>query len=289
MRLEHLPRLEGDAGRCDRRDSLPRHHLDRSLREGFRRVGAKVRLEHREELRAGLDKNDASVVRRHVGIVLGQLRAVELRQRAGGLDAGRPAAHDDDVQRAVLHEARVLVHGIPSLEQVIPEAQRVRQRVHRVGVLGRAFCSEEVDFRPQSEHEVVVRQRLELLELHRPLLEIDTGDVGLVDGRVVVPVDEVAQRVPDDGGLDQARGELVDERLERVVVVLVDEHDVRVGVLQLLHGADTGEAAAEDDDARSLGTSLCGVAHGAGAPSLPAGPPSCGMVSCRPSRRPLKT
>jgi hypothetical protein len=49
-----------------------------------------------------------------------------------------------------------------------------------------------------------------------------------------------------------------------VVVVLVDEHDVGVRVLQLLDGADAGEAAAEDDDARALWTGVRGVAHGAG-------------------------
>ena len=36
-----------------------------------------------------------------------------------------------------------------------------------------------------------------------------------------------------------------------MVVVLVDQHDVRVGVLQLRDGADAGEAASEDDDAGS--------------------------------------
>jgi hypothetical protein len=34
--------------------------------------------------------------------------------------------------------------------------------------------------------------------------------------------------------------------------VLVDEDDVSVALLQLLGGADPGEAAAEDEDARAL-------------------------------------
>ena len=46
--------------------------------------------------------------------------------------------------------------------------------------------------------------------------------------------------------------ELVQQRLEGVVVVPVDEHDVDVGVLQLPRGADPGEAAAENEDPRSL-------------------------------------
>jgi hypothetical protein len=49
--------------------------------------------------------------------------------------------------------------------------------------------------------------------------------------------------------LEQAGRELVEQRLERVVVVAVDEHHLGVGVLELLRGADAGEAAAENEDA----------------------------------------
>jgi hypothetical protein len=40
--------------------------------------------------------------------------------------------------------------------------------------------------------------------------------------------------------------------LEGVVVVPVDDDDVDVGLLQPMRGADSGEAAAQDDDSRSL-------------------------------------
>ena len=71
-----------------------------------------------------------------------------------------------------------------------------------------------------------------------------------MDGDVGVLVEEVAQRVSHLGGLQQVGRELVEERLERVVVVLVDEDDVGVGVLQRPGRADAAEAAAEDDDTR---------------------------------------
>ena len=65
--------------------------------------------------------------------------------------------------------------------------------------------------------------------------------------------EQVAERVSDGRRLEQAGGELVQQRLEGVVVVPVDEHDVGVRVLQLLRGADPGEPAAEDQDARPSG------------------------------------
>ena len=105
MRIELRPRLERDASRGDRLDGLTRDHLDGALLQGLLRVGAEVRLEHREELRAGLDEDDAGLLLRHGRVVLGEVSAVELRERAGALDPGRPAADDDDVQRAVVDEA----------------------------------------------------------------------------------------------------------------------------------------------------------------------------------------
>src|SRR4029453_12276287 len=46
---------------------------------------------------------------------------------------------------------------------------------------------------------------------------------------------------------------LIEERLERVVVVAVDQHDVGVGTLELLGGANPGEASAENDDPPTFG------------------------------------
>ncbi len=60
-------------------------------------------------------------------------------------------------------------------------------------MIGSALGPEEVDLRSQRQNEVVVRQRLQFIELDRARPEIDARDVRLVDGRVVLPVDEVAQ------------------------------------------------------------------------------------------------
>ena len=223
--------------------------LDGAVGESLRRVLAQLRLEHREELGPGLDQGDPRVLFGDVAVVLGEVPAVELGDRAGGLDPGRPSADDDDVQGAVRDEARVPVGGLPALEQVILEADGVRQRVHREGVLRRPLGPEEVDLGAEAEDEVVVGDRREPVEGDLARVEVDRGDARLVDGRVVLALEQVAERVSDRGRLEQAGGELVEQRLEGVVVVPVDEHDLGVRVLQLLRGADPGEASAEDQDA----------------------------------------
>ena len=53
----------------------------------------------------------------------------------------------------------------------------------------------------------------------------------------------------DRGRLEQAGRELVEERLERVVVVPVDEDDVGIGFLELLCRTDPGESSSEDEHA----------------------------------------
>ena len=65
----------------------------------------------------------------------------------------------------------------------------------------------------------------------------------------------------DRGGFEQVGGDLVEERLEGVVVVLVDQHDVDVGVLQLLCGAESRKSSPEDQDARPLSRGITRHCH----------------------------
>jgi hypothetical protein len=118
-------------------------------------------------------------------------------------------------------------------------------------VLCRAVGAEEVDFRAEREHQVVVGQGLDLGKLHRPLVEIDSCHRRLVNRGVVLVVHEVPKRVADARRLEQAGRELVQQRLKRVVVVVIDQHHVGVRLLQLLRRADAGEAAAQDHDPRT--------------------------------------
>src|SRR5690348_9105200 len=249
MRLQLLARLERYARGLDRLDRLAGQHLHVAVDECLLGVLAELRLEHPEELGAGLDEDYPRVLGLDVSVVLREVSAIELGERAGRLDARGPSPDDDDVQRAVLDQARIAVGRLPALEDVVLEPDRVRQRVHRERMLGRSRGAEVVDLGADSEHEVVVGDRFDLVELDRLRAEIDPAHVRLVDDRVVVAREQVAQRVPDCGLLEQTGRELVEEWLEGVVVVPVDEDDLGVGPLQLLCGADPGEPAAEDQNA----------------------------------------
>jgi hypothetical protein len=169
---------------------------------------------------------------------------VELGHGAGSLDPGRATADHDHVQRTVLDELRVAVRRLPALEHVILEPHRIRERVERKRVLGRPVHAEEVDLRAERENEVVVSLRRELVEADLARLQVDSSHPVLVDADVVLLVEEVADRMADRGLLEQARRDLVKQRLERVVVVPIHEHDVDVALAQLPGGADPAESSA---------------------------------------------
>ena len=246
--------LQRDAGRRDGGDAGVRDDLDGALLQRLSRVRAEVRLEHPEDVGPGLDEHDPCLLLRDVRVVPREVAAVELRDRACALDPGRPAAHDDDVERAVLDQARVLVGRLPPPEHVLFQADRVGQRVHGERVLGGTLRPEERDLGAEPEHEEVVGEGRHLRERHLARLEVDRGHRRLVDGDVLlVVVDEVAERVSDGARLEEARRELVQERLEGVVVVPIDQDDVGVRLTQLQRRTEPAEASAEDDDAWAIG------------------------------------
>jgi hypothetical protein len=247
---------------------LAGHHLDAALRQSLFRVGTDVRLEHREDLGAGLDEQDPRLLVRQVAVVFPEDTVVEFCEGSCCLDAGRTPAHDDDVQGPVVDQLSIPVRTLPRAQHVVLEPNRVGQRVEGEAVFFGAFDAEEVDLRAEPEDEVVVAVRLELLETHLPAVEVDLRDRVLVQRCVVLLVEEIPERMPNRRLLEEAGGDLVEERLERVVVVLVHDHDVHVALPQLLRGAHAAESASEDEDAGTLAVLVVASAHGS-KPSVP--------------------
>jgi hypothetical protein len=134
---------------------------------------------------------------------------------------------------------------------VLLEAHRVGERVHGKRVLLCALDTEEVDPGAQPQDEIVIREGSHLCELHLAPGEIDAGDRGLVDGDVRLFVEQVAQRMAARCGFQQVGGHLVQERLEGVVVVLVDHRDIDLGLLELPGHTHAAEATAKDEHMRT--------------------------------------
>ena len=129
------------------------------------------------------------------------------------------------------------------------EAVGVVERVEREGVL-RPGRPEEVRLRAGGEDEVVAGVGLARRVVTVRADRIDGHDLGALRIEPVEFRRDLAQRIGDVAGRQHRCRDLVEERLELVVVVLVDEGDVEALARGELAGAgDAGEPAADDDDA----------------------------------------
>ena len=77
-------------------------------------------------------------------------------------------------------------------------------------------------------------------------VEIDADDLAEDDGRVPLVPQDVANRRRDVAFGEDSRRELVEQRLEQVVVRPVDHRDVDVGAPQPLRGEEPTEPATDD-------------------------------------------
>ncbi len=111
-------------------------------------------------------------------------------------------------------------------------------------MLGGALRPEEVDGRSERDDEVVVVERSAVGELDGPLHHVDRGHRSLMDRDVRLVVEEIAERVPHRVRVEQVGRNLVEQRLEGVVVVLVDEDDVRFRAGEFPSGSDSAEPSA---------------------------------------------
>ena len=147
----------------------------------------------------------------------------EVRERARGLDAGRPGADDHEVQGAGVDELVVRGRFLEELEHAAPQLLRVGHRVQGEGVLGGAWRVEEVGLRARGDDDVVAGERLAVGGGDRAGLGVDPRHVELTHRDARVLGEDRADRPGDVGGSELGGGDLVQQRLELLVVVPVDQ------------------------------------------------------------------
>ena len=84
-------------------------------------------------------------------------------------------------------------------------------------------------------------------------IEVDVGDRPHHERRVAMATQQRAHGERDVAHVEAGRGHLVEQRLERVEVVLVDEGDAYVGVAERAHHSGAPEPCSDDDDVWPLG------------------------------------
>ena len=173
----------------------------------------------------------------------------DLAERPGQLDAGGPAAHDDEGEPLALYRRVAFPLGRFEGEQHAPtDLERVGDRLEPGRVGGPLLVAEVGMPDAGGDDEAVVCHPAAVLEADATAGGIEVHGLAEQDLDVGLAAQERPQRLGDLGGRQRSGGDLVEQRREQVVVVAVDEGDAHGRVAQAAHGIEAREAPADDDE-----------------------------------------
>jgi hypothetical protein len=128
------------------------------------------------------------------------------------------------------------------------QAGRVRSTLESEGVLGHSGNTEVGGHRTEGEDQVVVCNELAGGRAYDPLVEIDVGYCFPPGPGVALPMEDAPGGVADVVDVEAGRSHLVQQRLEGVMIPLVDDGDVHGSLGQPLRHREASEACADHDD-----------------------------------------
>ncbi len=241
--------LEIDAARVARHHARRSPHLDALLLERALDVVRQVFGEGRHDARPGLDQDDARGGRIDMAEVLGEALARDLRDGAGHLHA-RCASSDNregEEPRAlggIAGELRALERD----ENMAADAGGILDALEAGCGRGPFVVTEIGMGRAGGDDERVVMQDLAGRERDLAKARVDAGDLGQQRGDVAAAAEQVPDWPGDLGGGKRGGGDLIEQRLETMMVDPVDEGHVDRRALERFRRLDPAEAGADNDD-----------------------------------------
>ena len=242
------------AGVVERGHSCAGAHFDAKLFERGSGSLRERRIERREQARRRLHQDDARGARVDGAEVLGKRAIGQLGDRAGHLDAGRAAADDHEIQKP--RPLGRIGFGLGLFEGEQDAAADVGRVVDGLQPrsAGGPFAVTEVGVpRAGRENQDVVGNAPAVGENLAPF-RVDSRDLAKDDVDVLLARENTADRRRDVGGRKPRGRDLIEQRLEQMIVVLIDDGDVEWLSGQHFRGGEPAEAGSDDDDA--------GVGHG---------------------------
>jgi hypothetical protein len=185
------------------------------------------------------------------GVVAPEHDAEQLGQRARGLDAGGPAAHDYEVELTPVDERGLGVDGLEPFEHVVAQADRVLERVQGRGVVRGPGHAEPGGHGAHGHHQVIEGHLEVVGQPHRPPVPVDADDLPPAHVQVALAVEQAADGMGHVGGVQAGGRHLVQQRLERGVVLPVDQGDLDGRVVEPPGDGQPAEPRPHDDDVRS--------------------------------------
>ena len=246
-----------DPERIDADDAEPHAQLDAHLLELGPGPPRELAAEVGQRLLPPVDQNDPDRGGIDVAEVVPEAAVGELADLPRQLDTGRPCADDDEGHPEPLQRRVAEVLG--DLERAVdaaPQLHGVVDRLHAGGDHGELVVAEVRLPGAGGDNEAVVGELVDFARegggVHHPPLQVEPGHLGEDDLDVLAPAQGVAQHGRDGAGRQDPGRHLVEQRLEEVVVPLVDERDVEVGPSEQPGSRQAAEPAADHDNAVAL-------------------------------------
>ena len=200
-----------------------------------------VRLDEVDGRRRGIDAPEVAL----------QRVERDLTERARELDARRAAADDHEHQPGGLDRRVGLALRRLERDQDPPaDLRRIVDGLETGRHRGPVLVPEVAVARAGGHDQGVVRHRPAITQHHPPLVGCQAHRLTEQDPRVLAPTQDRAKRLRDLARRERPGRDLVQQRLEQVVIAPVDQRHRDIGlVTERLRGVEPAEPTADDDDA----------------------------------------
>ena len=249
-RVDPLP-ARFDEVRIHRRHGRIEAYLDAQFFKAAFGFLGQVGRQTRKNARARFDENDARRARIDVAEILRQREPHEFGNRARHFHAGRSAADDNDIHEAPTFRGIGLVLGVLEGEEDAPaDFGGVFDQLQSGRELLPIVVPEIGVARAGRQHEIIVWHIVSGFRQNFPRLGVDSCHMIEHHGDVAICADNAADGFGDFGRREFRRRHLVKQRLEQVIVLTVDQHDIDWRTAQRLHRPQPAKSCAYDDDFR---------------------------------------
>lgn len=173
----------------------------------------------------------------------------DLGDRTRELDAGRASTNDNEgkARRCDRRIARTL-GLLECQENFFPDAQRVAERLDPGSVPFPFEMTEVMVTCTSGDHQLAVGDLLAVGELGQVFFLSNPRDLSQDDAGVRLPTKHFPDRAGDVSWRQSSSRDLIEERLEQMMVGSINDDNVDLGSAKLLGHSKTAEASADNEN-----------------------------------------
>ena len=207
----------------------------------------KLSGEHGEQFRSGFDEMYFGLCGVDSAKIVLQHDLSEFRERTGHFDASGPAADNDHGELffdfSVVGGRFGLFEGE---EHFFADRHRIIEALQTESVPRPLVLAEVARFRAERDDEEIVIEHA-IAEMGLFGLQVDARDLPHERGDVFVLGEDAAQRLRDLCHGQSRSGDLIQQRLEEVMIPTIDERDAEALIAEFFRTFQAGEAAAKNE------------------------------------------